>query len=331
MQLQNRTRFPAAIFRSVIGDDRFAAAVVARVTFDLGAGEPKPADEQPWIVSAEPWENEHGQMNGDEVFTRSGVDLFLFGKAWAPGRMAAEVDVTVEAGAFRRHAVVIGDRAWVRRGGRQLVPTAPAPFAFMPLTLERAFGGKDKWDGLDVAYPDNPAGRGYAVEEKSAEGKLLPNIEDPRFRIARWDDRPDPVGFGMCPLTCGLRLRNSVELTEETKQLKALKPALFNSAFPAMIAPKVEIGDPVRVTGVVQTGRPIAFRVPSVDLVVRLRFGDELIERPLTVDQIGIEAEKNRAFVTYRYSFRYKVYRMQKRSCDLLIAPNAGATAARSQ
>jgi hypothetical protein len=322
MELENLTRYPAGLFRSVIDDNRFAAAVVARVTFDLHPDGPRLADEQPWIVSAAPWKNEHGQMDGDEVFYRGGVDVFVFGKAWAPGRSVTESSVVVEVGKFRHQALVIGDRAWVRRMRGDLVSTSPKPFESVPLTLAHAFGGKDQWDGLDIPYPDNPEGRGYATEEKNAEGKLLPNIEDPSSRIVRWDDRPDPVGFGMCPMTCGLRLRNGIVL-DEKKQIQDLKPTLFNSAFPAMIAQRVVPGDLVRVSGVLRTGKPLVFQIPSFDPMVRLRFGNEVIERPLDIDQVGIESEHNRFFITYRYPFRYVMYPLQKRTCELLMTPSA--------
>ena len=35
MERANLTRFPAGLFPSVIDDNRFAAAVVSRVTFDM--------------------------------------------------------------------------------------------------------------------------------------------------------------------------------------------------------------------------------------------------------------------------------------------------------
>ncbi|HET6147893.1 MAG TPA: DUF2169 domain-containing protein [Polyangia bacterium] len=319
MELDNQTRFPAGIFRSVIDENRFAAAVVARVTFDLTpSDQPRVAAEQPWIVSAAPWTNEHGQMDGDEVFYRGGVDIFLFGKARAVGRMVSQLDVIIEVGSFRRQVVVIGDRAWVR-SVRKLVATSPAPFAAIPLTLAHAFGGQDQWDGLDVPYPDNPAGRGFALDEKSAEGRLLPNIEDPGRRIVNWDDRPDPVGLGVCPSTSGLRLRNGIVLDDQ-HQIQDLKPTLYNAAFPEMIAERVGAGDPVRVTGVSRSGL-LAFRVPDLRLMVQLGFGAEIIERPLAIDQLGIEAEHDRFFITYRYPFRYVMHPLQKRWCRLLLAP----------
>jgi hypothetical protein len=317
MDLENHTEYPAAIFRSVVDDQRVAAAVVARVTFDITPDGARPSAEQPWIVSAAPWENEYGQMTADEVFIRGGTDVFLFGQAWASGRGVAEMEVVIEVGTkFRRCIAVVGHRSWVRRG-KGLVPTAPRPFESIPLTLANAFGGKDRWDGLDVPYPDNAEGKGFVLEERTAEGVPLPNIEDPDHRIVRWNDRPAPIGLGMCPITCGLRLRNGIVLNDKS-QIEELKPVFFNSAFPRMIADNAVVpGDVVRVTGVQPTG-PHTFRIPELRLMTRLRFGNEVIERPLAIDQIGVESERSRFFVTYRYPFRYVLYPLQKRSCELL-------------
>ena len=327
MQLQNRTRFPANIFRSVIHleERRFAAALVARVTFDLTPGGPKVSEEQPWIISPGPWKTEHGPMDGDEVFRRGGVDVFVFGSAQAPGgQPVTELEVAIEVGpSFRRAAIVTGDRTWVKRGGG-LSPSSPKTFTSIPLTLANAYGGRDRWDGLDVTFPDNPEGKGYAVDEKGAEGRALPNIEDPKQRVRHWEDRPEPVGFGVCPMTCGLRMRNGLVIEEN--DIKELKPVLFNSAFPSMIASKVAPGDVVRAIGVSAAG-PLELRVPSLELTARLRFGAEVIERPLQIDQLGLEPDRNRIFVTYRYPFRYVMYPLQKRSCELVIREPGTATA----
>jgi hypothetical protein len=321
MDFENWTPWPAKLFRSPLAGDRFAAALIARVTFDLTPGGPVPSGDQPWIVSQGPWRSPHGPADGDAVFRRAGVDLFLFGAARAPGRPVTEMAVALSVGAFRRTIRVTGDRAWVRRG-RGLAPTRPVPFQTMPLSLARAFGGTCVWDGLAVPYPDNPEGRGFAVDERAAVGTRLPNLEDPARPVRAWDDRPEPVGLGFCPLTSGLRLRNGLAVSAAGR-LREIRPSLFNAAFPAMIAPPVAPGDPVRVEGVDPSGAPLAFAVPRVPLAARLRFGDEIAERRLQVDQLGIDADAQRIFVTYRYPFRYAMHRGQTRVCAL----HAGAVA----
>jgi hypothetical protein len=309
------------LFRAPLEDRRFAAALVARVTFQLTGEGPVPSGDQPWIVSRGPWNSPQGPADGDALFCRGGVDLFLFGTARAAGRPVTESWVDLTVGDFARRIRVLGDRSWARRGGR-LEATAPRPFTRMPLSLSHAYGGKTVWDGLEIAQPDNPAGRGYLVDAASAVRTPLPNLEDPDHPIRRWDDRPDPVGLGLCPMTSGLRLRNGL-VVGEGGELRGIRPALFNAAFPGMIAERVVPGDAVRIGGVTGPAGPLSFAVPDLPLAARVRFGDRVIQRPLAVDQLGIEADTQRIFVTYRYRFRYVMHPRQIRSCCLVLGASA--------
>ena len=85
MELENHTAFPAMLYRTSLpekdGKERLAAAVIARVTYDLTDWGSVPRGDQVWKLSGEPWEGPHGPMDGDEVFFRGGVDVFVFGRA----------------------------------------------------------------------------------------------------------------------------------------------------------------------------------------------------------------------------------------------------------
>ncbi len=325
MELENHTPFPAGLFRTILDETRFAASILARVTYDISGDGLVPSAEQPWIVSFPPWENEYGPMDGDECFFKGGVDLLLFGHACAPrGRKVARMDVSIEVGGdFRRSVTVTGDRVW-RKVHRKLVPGEPEPFERIPLTLANAFGGKQSWDGLETMYVDNPGGKGYYIDEENAVDHPLPNIEEPDQLISKWDDRPIPAGVGPCPAQCSLRFLNGVKLEEDGRY--TVLPSLFNSAFPRMIRKGASPGERVKVSGVSPDG-PIEFGIPDTDLSVRLRFDDWSVERRLAIDQIGIEADKKRAFIAYRHPFRYVLYPLQKRSCELFL--NAGSPAGR--
>jgi hypothetical protein len=315
MELVNSTPFPAQIFRTVIDQERIAASVLARVTFDIVSGSLRLSREQIWPVSGPPWDSPYGPMDSDEVFWKGGVDVLLFGHARSPGlRPVSRMQVRLGVGTWQYSLLVIGDRQWQRRGDA-LMPSEPMPFTEMPLTLEHAFGGKDEWDGLAVGYPANDRGKGFFVEERHAEGAALPNLEDPDAPIAAWNDQPDPVGVGPCPIGSPLRTRNGIVLDDEG-QLLEIRPHLFNAAFPRMIVERVQPGDTVWVDGVHPQGR-LTFRLPDVTPHVRLEFGDEVIDRTLAIDQIGIEADESRVFVAYRYPFRYVIYPLQRRRCEL--------------
>jgi hypothetical protein len=326
MDLENRTTFSAGLFRTIIDDTRLAAAVICRVTYDLEGGRAIPSADQPWIVSFPPRETEYGLLESDECFYRGGVDVFVFGHACTPrGTKVERLEVSVSIGkSFHRSVVVTGDRSW-RKSGRKLVASDPVPFSKIPLRVEYAFGGKGKWDGLETMYPDNPDGKGYYLDEEAAIDQPLPNIEEPDALVRAWDDRPPPAGVAPCPLGCSLRFHNGVKMEEDGTT--RILPTFFNSAFPRMIAREVLPGDPVRIEGVSPDG-PISFLVPDTDLWTRIRFDDELAERKLAIDQVGIEADRVRMFITYRYPFRYVLYPLQRRSCELYL--QAGSSPGRS-
>ncbi|QEF98454.1 hypothetical protein Mal15_25060 [Stieleria maiorica] len=319
MELENTTPFPALLFRGAIDEDRFCASVTCRVTYDLTDRGLVLSQEQPWIVSAEPWEGPHGgPMDSDEVFYRGGVDVLVFGQACPFRDDPTRGQVVVRVGdSFQSAVSVFGDRVWVERDG-DLVPGQPQPFRSMPLELSHAYGGSDVWDELDIPYADNPAGRGYYLSRESAAGSPLPNLEDPANPISQWDDQGEPVATGTVPMAFGPKLKKFMVIDEVTGEMKKLDPRLFNSAFPHLIVDSVQPGQHVIVDGVFPHGS-LAFAIPNADLEVVLQFDEEQIVAPLKIDQIGIECESKRVFIGWRYPFRYRFYPMQKRSCALRL------------
>ena len=235
MKFHNFTEYPAMLFRTVIDGDRMAAAAIMRVTHDITPDGLRIAQEQPWILSSGSWDGPRGPMEGDDVFYRGGVDVFLWGEACAPrGQTVRRTTVSIEIGEnFRREVAVFGDRVWQCQAGT-LLPSEPAFFSRMSLGPENAFGGKDTWDGLEVPFQDNPAGKGFRLEEKDMPGTPLPNLEEPDNVITRWDDRPRPVLLGPCPMHTGLRLNNGL-VFDEKGLLREFRPHFFNAAHPRMI------------------------------------------------------------------------------------------------
>jgi hypothetical protein len=313
MRLTNHTPYPAKLFRTSLDKTRLAASLALRVTFEWKNGRFEPSEEQDWIVSGPPFPTPYGEMPGDELFYRGGCDLFILGHARAPaGRAIPVMDVTAEINDFRYGVRVFGERVWQRgRGG--LVPSAPQPITAIPLTLNHAFGGKVQWDGLEVPFGANPDGKGFYIDEESAEGRPLPNIEDPANLITKWDDRPLPVGMGACPANFAGRVFPLIDPVTSAFKFSA---RLFNAAFPAMVVPKVAAGDILTVRGI-SAGGDVKIPIPSARFAARLAFDDEIIDRDLPIDQLGLEFDKKRIFVSYRYPFRYVLHPRQQRSCTL--------------
>lgn len=316
MKLDNQTPWPAVLFRTAIGDDHIGASVLARVTFDLIGGRPAPSASQAWKVSASPWECEYGPMDSDMLLCKGGVDIFLFGHARAPhGKPTTQSEVAIEVGSFRRNLLVFGDRLW-QGNNDDLRPTSPLPFTEIALTPANAYGGKDSWDGLEVPFADNPDGKGFYLTAPAAVGKPLPNVEDPNHLIRKWEDRPEPAATTACPMTNGARLRRAVELDEEKGCIRRILPRLYNAAFPEMVAVEIRPGDAVSISGVTGNG-PLGFPLPSSTPVVHLTLGKRILERPMAIDQLGVEADRGRFFIAYRYSFRYRLRPLEKRTCAL--------------
>jgi hypothetical protein len=313
MQLRNETPYPAKLFRMTIDDDRLAASVALRVTYEWANGRFQPAEEQDWVVSAGPWDTPYGVMPGDELFYRDGVDVFILGAARPPrGENASVVDVRVQLGDWRHAVRVFGNRIW-QRGVAGLVPSPPAPITSVALSLENAFGGHITWDGLTVPYGQNPRGKGFYADAASAIGQPLPNIENPAALIRNWDDRPPPAGIGICPPDFAGRIMAMMD--PETKEFN-FSARFYNAAFPAMIAPRAAPGDMLTVRGI--SAAP-EFRValPEQKFQVTLTFDDEVTERILPIDQIGLEFQRGRMFISYRYPFRYVMHPRQQRGCVL--------------
>lgn len=323
VQLDNETPVSAMLWRTALDDERIAAALLARITYRIVDGRLFMDNEQPWIVSQETWESPVGPLAPDDCFRRGGVDLLVLGSARAPwGQPSPKVEVRVGLGEFVTGVDVYGERVWSRSLGAGLRPSAPVPFVERPLSLELAFGGTRLWDQLEVPFPANPGGKGWYFDEAAALEQPLPNIEDPHNPIQRVADQPEPVGAGFCPLGFGPSLRRCVEFTPEG-WIKKLDARLFNQAFPDFIAPQPAEGARFVATGVHPEG-PVAFRVPTLPLLADIQIGDARVERLLPIDQIGVEPDLGRVFITYRYPFRYPVVRMQPRACVLRWSPRAG-------
>lgn len=317
MRFENATPFPGFLFRTSIDDHRIAAAAIVRATFliDPAKRTVEPSTDQPWKVSPNPWKGPRGPMEHDAQFDRDGCDIVLFGSARsASGEPIASVDVGVRVGDFAHAVRVFGDRTWVRDASGKLAPSPPTPFTEMPLDLEHAFGGTSDFDELDVPFPDNPRGKGFVWEEAQAEGTALPNIEHPAKLVQSWDDRPEPVGVGLTRKNFGPRLRRAA-IVNEKGQLLEVRDSIHNVAFPDMVAPTVAPGAPVRVVGM--SAAPLEFALPVAPLSATTRVGAVEYEDPMRIDQVGVEVDDLRLFVTYRYTFTYVVRKGDERRCTV--------------
>lgn len=316
MELTNHTPYPAQLFRTIVDDDIIAAALMARVSFDCTDQGTVVSPNQDWPISRQPWISPYGPMTDDNIFMRGGVDVLVFGNAKTPGgKPGTQMTVNVFVNEKLINSIaVFGNRTW-KTGILGTTIQGPEPFTEMPLTLENAYGGYDEWDGLKIPFPNNAYGKGFIWEKGNIDGKPLPNLEDPVHLIRKWSDQPDPVGLGVCPMG-ELKARGNIE-KKDNGQITSILPRFYNAAFPSMIVDKVKAGDIIKVEGIMASGS-YKFLVPPFQLAAKMSMGDTHDEQPLTIDQVGIIPEKQQAFISYRFPFRYKVKPMEVRSCELI-------------
>lgn len=313
MELINHTNYPTMLFRSIIDNDHLITSVIARVTFDIKDGKAITSPNQEWLLYNEPWESEYGPIQGDRIFRMGGIDLLVYGKARSHTPVKnMEVKIQLEK-RFSHSLTVFGNRFWEKNVLGMHI-SDPEPFTEMPLTLYNAYGGYAEWDGMKLPYGNNTYGKGFYWEREEAVNKQLPNIEDPKNLIYKWDHRPDPVGFVSCPMN-ELRMRRSVDYTD-TYRIKKIGAHFFNTAFPEMVIDGINAGEKISISGMT-TEDGFVLEIPSQSLCIKIIIGNKVKERELKIDQVGIVPDKRQAFITYRFPFRYKFEPLQIRRCEL--------------
>jgi len=120
----------------------------------------------------------------DMAMPKSRGEVLVAGNAHAPGGEARACAVRVQLGAVDKTLHVFGDRVW--RDGEA---SEPAPFATMPLTWARAYGGPN--------FAENPLGMGAEVVNRP-DGSVhpLPNLEHPRSPSVSPGRPIVPASFG---------------------------------------------------------------------------------------------------------------------------------------
>jgi hypothetical protein len=350
MKLVDRAGAHAKLFKNIspTGPQAMMSCIVAREVFAVAAdGRLTPLPDEKWPISASEVPTPLGTMPGDRPFLLGGLDVILGGRVFAP-EGAREMDVEVEVGrTFRRRIRVFGDRTWVRAEGT-LVPGEPKRFTSIALSPDRTFGGSAESPAGSAPWAENPLGRGYHLDEKSAEGASLPNLEDPAQLLVRWSDRPLPVGVGYYPSDGSLRpiaaldhpalddarlriggaVRDAAEeRRKETKSLVTpdqLGPALFNQAHPAWVIPAEKAprpGDAVRVSHGRRDGTDLVFTMPAPSFHVHVQLEEREHVVPLHLDQIGILCGEARVMLSHRVVFEYSVVRGERRRATLHRGP----------
>ncbi|HEU4338562.1 MAG TPA: DUF2169 domain-containing protein, partial [Planctomycetota bacterium] len=190
-----------------------SATFVVKGTFLLKPGAPAEPDPKPDLVSGDVHEEDDDQKPlryaSDFAPVKLRTDLVLLAKCHAAkGKSAAVLRAGFRVGAWSKSVAVIGNRRWIP-GVLSTGQTEPEPFTSMPITWDRAYGGK--------GFKKNPAGTG-----RVKDGGDLPNIENADRLLKSPGDGLDPAGFG--PVRPDWEPRSSVKGKYDAKWLKERWP-----------------------------------------------------------------------------------------------------------
>ncbi|MBC7604112.1 MAG: DUF2169 domain-containing protein [Ramlibacter sp.] len=239
------------------------------------------------------------RYDADMADYKSAVDFVVNGHAHAPeGAMAGRVAVGIDVdGLLRKLLSISGDRFW--RGG-SLGRTASAPKAFrtMPLVYERAFGGSSA-AGHDPANPVGLGLAGVASADPQVQSEV-PNVEH-----IEGGKGSTPAGFGFISRAWAPRLAHAGSYDEEwlAKQFPLIPHDFdlrFNQAAPLdQQLASIGGGEMVRVLNMTPEGQWI-FRLPRLDVPMRLRYGDGVIDSPMRIDTVLLEPDLHRIVLRAR-------------------------------
>jgi uncharacterized protein YjbI with pentapeptide repeats len=190
-----------------------SATFVVKGTFLLKPGGPaEPAPKAEFIsgnVHEEEDDKKPLRYASDFAPVKQRTDLVLLATCHAAaGKSATVLRAGFRVGAWSKSVAVIGNRRW-KPGMIAMGQTEPEPFTSIPITWDRAYGGK--------GFKKNPAGIGRVKEAGE-----LPNIERPDKLLKSPGDGVDPAGFG--PVHPDWEPRNAVKGKFDAKWLKERWP-----------------------------------------------------------------------------------------------------------
>ncbi|MEO7329145.1 MAG: DUF2169 domain-containing protein [Minicystis sp.] len=319
--------------------------IVAKATFRFGATEAEIETQAPVPLFSDDQETELGLLPRDDLPRGDpAFEVVVLGAAHAPmGREIAQRTVALTVGSERRELLVTGDRAWELREGTRRI-SAPARFSRMPLTYARAFGGTievliDREAPIDIADPLNPQGKGFdpgpAIEAQAQLFQVppgypqydalrrLPNVEDVKAPISRWDDAPRPVGWAAVPMSIGLhalRIVGRDPRDAARPDPEAFAPDVFHRAHPDWVIALPKRGSTVTLEGLTPEPR-VSFALPALrvhaDYLVDARVGT----LDLAPQMLVLLPEERRFYLVYRALFSMEVHPDQARVMRLRVSP----------
>jgi hypothetical protein len=341
VELVNRTPLAADLVVTDLqnGGPRLGI-LVAKATYTVAADGQCALDaEAPLAILADDEETELGLLPRDDLPREDDAfEVILLGRAHAPnGQSALRTKVRLQIGHEVRELAVWGDRVWNGQGKGASIGD-PAPFTSLPLTWDRAFGGRseieiDRESFVTLDDPRNPAGRGFDPTERAKQiGKLLsaprgyprapevrplPNLEDPAQLIRAWSDAPRPACWATVPMDTWLHVERGIANPGQPDDPSLeLTPGIHHRAHPDLVLPRPAAGAVVQVDGVRPDGL-WRFELPRLRVLVDFIVGDTRGQDELVPHMLLLLPEERRFVLLLRRVFEYPFAGGEERSVRL--------------
>lgn len=279
-----------------------------------------------------------GHLPSDAVPRQDSVfEVIVLGNAYGGGRRQMFVELAL--GDHRRRLLVTGDRHWLKG---QTISEA-APFDVLPLTWQRAHGGTaecwlDSRSLYDLEHPMNKYGRGFDAERLAVDvGKAfkapsgyprlspdyrrrLPNVEDPRHPIQRWNDDPRPYCWATVPMDTGVHTQRAHDRMAKQEPLseQEMLQMVYHRAHPDWIVPTPPESAKVVLRGMTKRGL-WTFRVPPLRVLADYQLGAKTGTRELEPHLLMLLPEESRFYLVYRHFFTMKTAADMERSFRLRL------------
>ncbi|MBB6091955.1 hypothetical protein HNQ60_000801 [Povalibacter uvarum] len=308
LQLQNNTPFKAslAVLPDRAGIDTLHIVIKATVHMRPSIAL---APEQVPVAMADEYYGDPAlsslRVASEMHIGKPGTDVLLIGHARAPeGRPTARMKVAMSVAERRRELLVTGDRTWQADG----TPSAPQPFAAMPLTWERAYGGFHRLPDRLLAEERNPVGCGFAGERSAGEMRQqpVPNLEDASAALQKVGQLSSPCCFA--PVSASWLPRRSFAGTYDENWQRTRAPYLpsdFDPRFLQSAPPEfafdryLQGGEPVEIHGVLPDG-PLSFAVPQSPLQIEVVVAGSPQHPTANLETLLIEPDENRLCMSWR-------------------------------
>ena len=249
------------------------------------------------------------RYEADTAPAKTKVDVVVNGSAHAPpGRMAAQVRVSLRVADIHKELVVTGDRA----PGK-----APQPFSKLPVVYERALGGTVTGPSRYSADPRNPVGIGHAGA-RSADGAVVSG----EANVAYANGRHDVAGFGFVSRQWQPRLALAGTYGEAWQVNRwpllpnDFDPAYFQGAPPDQQSSLIHGGEVVDLENLTPNCH-WRFTLPTLQVPVHCHYADRIVGTALRMDTVVIEPDLLR--VTLKARVKVPVHRKRPPLLQLVV------------